>query len=312
MQYRPLGKSDVRVSAVGTGCWAIGGDLWGPVDDNESVAAIQRSLDLGISFIDTADVYGFGHSEEITGKALKGRREKAVLATKVGQRWDDTGRVWQDSSRGYVLQACDASLRRLQVDVIDLYQVHWPDRQTPFGETMTALNELQQAGKIRHIGVSNFSVPQMRECLQHASIVSLQPPYSMFQRGIEADILPFCQENGIGVVVYGPLYRGLLTGKFRKEVEFPENDLRRNDPQFHGEQLKRNNALIEQLRPIADGHGVTLANLAARWCIEHPAVTVAICGAKRPSQVEENARAGDFTLSQDDMRRIEEVLAQRE
>jgi aryl-alcohol dehydrogenase-like predicted oxidoreductase len=309
VEYRHLGNSDLEVSVVGIGCWAMGGTAWGPVDDAECIGAIHRALDLGINFVDTAAEYGLGHSEEVVGQAVAGRRDEVVLATKGGLNWTESGDVFRDSSREHIVKGTEASLRRLNTDVIDLLQIHWPDENVPFEETMAAMLELQQQGKIRAIGLSNFTVEQMQRCLAAGPVESLQPPYSMLRRDIERDILPFCRQHNIGVVVYGPLARGLLTGKYSREPTFTDNDVRHSDGNFRGERFQRNLAMLERLKAIAYPRGKTLAQLAIRWCLSHPAVTVAIVGAKRAAQVEENVGGAGWRLSEEELQKIDRILA---
>ncbi|GMU22450.1 MAG: aldo/keto reductase [Phycisphaerae bacterium] len=313
MEYRQLGQTDLSVSVVGLGCWAIGGDVatWGPVDDNESVAAIQQGLDLGINLIDTAPGYGYGHSEEIVGKAIAGRREQAVVATKCGLVWRDAGGPISRSLRPEsIASECAASLRRLHVETIDLYQIHWPDPQTPLSATMEALLRLRDQGKIRHIGVSNFSCEQMTESRQHAPIASLQPELSMFEQSVKEELLPYCREYRIGVITYGSLARGLLTGKFTSTSTF--TDLRARDSRFMGGAFGRNLAIIERLRPIAQRLGCTMGQLALRWAVQQEGVTAVISGVKRPSQVIENAGAGRLLVPVEVMDEIDGILAERE
>jgi len=299
MEMRKLGSAGPAVSAIGFGAWAMGGRGWGAVDDDETVVAVQRSIELGSTFIDTAEVYGNGHSEELIGRALQGKRDKVFLATKVGGF---------DLSRAHIMEAIDNSLRRLQTDHVDLYQLHWPDDKTPVEESMEAMGDLVKAGKVRYVGVSNFDVPLLERCLSVRHVDSLQPVYSMLDRGIERDILPFCQEHGIGVVVYSPMAKGLLTGKYTPDATFPAGDVRADDPLFQGERFRRNLELVERLRGTAQAHGVTVAQVALNWTLQHPAVTVAIAGAKRPAQVEENVGGQGWQFSADEPRRIQTWL----
>ncbi len=299
MEMRKLGSAGPEVSAVGFGAWAMGGRGWGAVDDDETVAAVQRSIELGSTFVDTAEVYGNGHSEELIGRALQGRRDEVFLATKVGGF---------DLSRAHIMEAIDNSLRRLRTDHVDLYQLHWPDDKTPVEESMAAMDDLVKAGKVRYVGVSNFDVPLLERCLSVRHVDSLQPVYSMLDRGIERDILPFCREHGIGTVVYSPMAKGLLTGKYSPDATFPAGDVRADDPLFQGERFRRNLELVERLRGIAQAHGVTVAQVALNWTLQHPAVTVAIAGAKRPAQVEENVGGQGWQFSADELRQIQTWL----
>jgi len=308
MEYRNLGSSGLTVSAVGLGAWAIGGGSWGEVDDQESIAAVHRAIELGVTFIDTAPVYGRGRSEEVVGRALEGRREAVVLATKFGIVWDEgnEAETRHDGSRDGILREVEISLGRLRTDHIDLYQHHWPDPETDIAETARTVADLHEQGAIRAIGVSNYSVEQMREWLDYAPLHSLQPPYSMLRRDIEEAILPFCREHDIATVVYSPLHKGLLTGKFTAESTF--TDLRKGQADFEGERFLRNLRIVEALRAIADRHGRTAAQLAINWTIHQPGVTVAICGARRASQVEENVGGADWLLTDQDAREIEQAL----
>ena len=294
MEYRRLGRSDLQVSVISLGCWPFSGGMWGAVDDNDSIATVHWCLDHGVSFLDTAEAYGDGRSEEVVGRALKGRRDKAIVATKVSH----------DYSKEGVMKAAAGSLRRLQTDYIDLYQIHGPSSQVPFSETMEALLKLKEQGKIRCIGVSNFDVPQMKEALESARFDSLQPPYSLLWRHIEDDILPFCRENEIGVIAYSPLVQGLLTGKFTKESKLPEGDVRNRCVLFKGEAFERSLEVVEALRKIAKAHGKTIGQAALNWLIAQPGVTSAIVGAKRPSQIEENAGAADWRLTDDEIEQL--------
>lgn len=299
MEMRKLGSLAPEVSAIGFGAWAMGGRGWGEVDDRQTMAAVQRSIDLGSTFVDTAEVYGDGHSEELIGRALEGRRQQVFLATKVGGF---------DLSRKHIMEAIDGSLRRLRTDYVDLYQLHWPDEKHPVEDSMRAMDDLVQAGKVRYVGVSNFDVPLLERCLSIRHVDSLQPVYSMLNRGIEREILPFCRTNGIGVVVYSPMAKGLLTGKYTPQTTFPEGDVRATDPLFLGAQLRRNLELVERLRGMAADHDATVAQLALNWTLQHPAVTVAIAGAKTPAQVDENVGGQGWQFSKQELDRIEEWL----
>lgn len=302
MEYRSLGDSGLRVSEVMLGTWAMGGSHWGPTDDTESIAAIKRAIDIGMSAMDTAPGYGHGHAEELVGEAIKGYpRETVLVATKTGLAWDETHPFFIDNSREHVLREIDNSLRRLQTDYVDLLQIHWPDENVPCEETLEAMVELQEAGKIKHIGVCNFNVELLERGLKVAKIVSLQPEYSLMKRKIESETLPFCQEHNIGVITYGSIMKGMLSGKFKGDESFPEDDVRHNDPRFQGEEFKKNVARVERMRETADRYGKTPAQLAIRWILEHEGISSAIVGAKRPSQVNDNAGASGWRISQEDM-----------
>jgi len=319
MEYRTLGKTKLKVSVVGFGCWAMGGG-WGKRDDKNATAAVGRALDLGINFFDTADTYGLGHSEEVLGKALGNRRKEAIIATKFGLHWDENGSLYRSGSRHHIMHAIEGSLKRLKTDYIDLYQVHWPDLNTPFETTMKALKELLKSGKVRYIGVSNFSVRQIKQCIITAPIHSLQPRYSMLTREIEKSIMPFCRREGIGLATYGTLAYGILTGKFNRNSKFPRNDWRSgemledadmwqdNVDLFQGKQFKNNLRVVRKLQKIAGRIGITMGQLAIAWVLSKPAISSAIVGAKRPSQAEENARAGDIKLSKAELWEINQIL----
>ena len=321
MNYRKLGSTDLELSEIGLGCWAMGGG-WGKTDDRESIAAARRALDLGINFFDTADVYGSGHSEQVLAKALGKNRKSAIIATKGGLVWDDHGCLFRCSSRHHLINAVEASLKRLKTDYIDLYQIHWPDPNTPFEVTMRAMDELVKSGKVRYVGVSNFTRRQIKECLTVRQINSLQPPYNMFMREIEKDF-SFCKRHGIGIVTYGPLAYGLLTGKFTKETKFPETDWRSGklfpDPGdwqphidiFYGRQFRRNVRTVEKLKQIAKKLGKTVGQLSIAWVLSNPEVTSAIVGAKRPSQLEENLGGAGWKLSKDDNSKINKLLIEK-
>ena len=320
MERRQLGDSGLEATVIGLGSWAIGGWLWGGAEDAESVPAIRRAIELGINFVDTAPIYGQGRSEELVGRALEGIRDQVVLATKCGLVWGDRpGRDKYVQNKGLgirrnlepdsVTRECEDSLRRLRTDVIDLYQCHWPDiGGPPIADTMSALVKLQEQGKIRSIGVSNHSVDQIQESMKHGRIVSDQPQYNMLDRSIEADVLPFCRRNNIGVIAYSPLGRGILTGRVTMDREFNEGDHRAGLPWYQRPNRKRVLAFLEKVRPIADGHGATLAQLAANWVICQRGVTTAICGARTAGQVEENVRAGGFRLSKSELAEIRMLL----
>ena len=310
MEYRKLGETDLNVSVVGFGCWAAGAKGWGKVDDNESIAAMQRAIDLGINLFDTADEYGWGHSEEILGKAIKGRRDGLVIATKVGRTVDETGKYGLDASRKHIFEAVEGSLKRLQIDCIDLYQIHAPDPDTPHEETLRAMEDLVKQGKIRYFGCSNYTAEQLEESLKYGRFDTLQPPYNLFQRQIERDILPLCRRENIGVLSYGTLCKGLLTGKFTPDTTFPEDDNRSRSPMFQGERFRRNLAIVEKLKKIAAEYGKTVGQLAISWVINQPGITVALVGAKRPSQVEENVGGAGWKISKEHLEEIDRIMAE--
>lgn len=300
MECRELGTTGLKPSVIGLGTWVMGGWMWGGAEDRESLATIRRAIDLGVNLIDTAPIYGHGRSEELVGSAVaeSGRREYLILATKVGLEWNpEKTRVWRNASRARISQEIEESLRRLRTDYIDIYQAHWPDRNTSFEETMEALLELQHQGKIRFIGLSNFGVAQIERCLAAGPVHVLQPPYNLFERGIEETVLPYCRSQRIGTLVYGPLCRGLLSGKYRGHETFGKGDVREMDPKFKGETFRRYVACVERLSAIATQYGKTVGQMAIRWCLDQPGVTVALCGARRPEQIEDNAGGAGWSLS---------------
>ena len=304
MLTRQLGKTDLHITTLGFGSWAIGGGgwefAWGPQDDTESIKTIHRALDLGMNWIDTAAVYGLGHSEEIVGRALKERSDRPYLFTKCTLLWDEKRKIRHTMKAESIRRELEDSLRRLRVDAIDLYQIHWPDPDSEIEEGWTTLAALKREGKVRYIGVSNFNVQQMARAQAIAPIDSLQPPYSILRPEIEEKILPFCQRHRIGVIVYSPMMCGLLTGKMTREriAAFPRDDWRRRDSEFQEPRLSRNLELVERLRAIGQRHGRSPAEVAIAWTLRHPAVTGAIVGARRPEQVDEIIRAGEFRLSE--------------
>jgi len=318
VRTRKLGFTDLHLTTVGLGTWAIGGEWkwgWGPQDDAESIAAIRRALDLGINWIDTAAAYGLGHSEEVVGKAIAGRRDEVIVATKCGTRWDESSRQpFRSLKAESVRREAEASLRRLNVDVIDLYQIHWPDPDEEVEEGWGVIADLVKEGKVRYGGVSNFSVAQLERAQPIHAVASLQPPYSMLRRGAEDELLPYCAANEIGVVAYSPMQAGLLTGKFSRErvASLADTDWRKRNHLFNEPQLSANLALVERLRPIAGRNGITPAQLAIAWVLRRSEVTAAIVGGRRPAQVEEVVPAGDVELPAEDIAEIEALLEERE
>ena len=316
MQTRILGNTGLELTTVGLGTWAIGGGDWkfgwGPQDENDAVNAVVKAVDLGINWIDTAAVYGDGHSEELVGRALKelGSSRRPLVATKCSRVFQMDGNIKGDLSRANIMREVDASLHRLGTDVIDLYQLHWPVPDEDIEEGWTAMADLVRQGKVRHIGVSNFDVTQMKRAQTIHAIASLQPPYSMIVRDVEKELLGFCQDQGIGVITYSPMYKGLLTGAFSTErlENLGAGDHRRNDPRFQSPQLERFLALVDGLRPIAQQHGRTLAELAVAWVLRQSAVTSAIVGARRPEQIVVTAPASDWQLDAEDIATIDALL----
>lgn len=318
MRKRRLGWTDLELTVIGLGSWAMGGGnwrySWGPQDDSESIRAIRRALDAGVNWIDTAAVYGLGHAEEIVGKAIKGLSQKPIIATKCGRVWDSKGAISGRLKRESVRAEAEASLRRLGVDVIDLYQIHWPDPDADIEEGWSAILELIDEGKVRYGGVSNFSVAQLERIGKLGRVASLQPPYSMIRREVEAELLGYCASHQIGVVVYSPMQKGLLTGAFSRErvAQLPPDDHRRNDKQFQEPLLSANLRLAEGLGRLAAASGHTPAQLAVAWVLRRQEVTSAIVGARRPAQIEEVLPAADWELTADELKAVDELLAERE
>ena len=311
-ETRQLGNSDLHLTSIGYGAWAIGGGnwefAWGAQDDNESVKTIERALDSGINWIDTAAIYGLGHSEEVVAKALKNSPHKPYVFTKCSMRWFPDRRIYRSLKAGSLQEEIEDSLRRLRVDVIDLYQIHWPNPEDEIEEGWETLARFQQEGKVRHIGVSNFNVEQMKRVQKIAPITSLQPPYSLLNRKIEDEILPFCAENHIGVINYSPMVSGLLTGKMTAEriKNLPEDDWRKRSANFIEPKLAKNLQLVELLREIGKAHNVEPGVVAIAWTLRHPVVTAAIVGARRPDQVDGVLPAATFRLSEREIAKIEE------
>jgi len=324
MKYRTLGETDLKLSVVTFGAWAAGGWLWGGSDRNAAVEAIRVSLDLGVTSIDTAPVYGHGASEEIVRDALQGvPREKVQILTKFGMRWDiekghfhmntrdNTGQeinIYRYAGRESIIHECEQSLKRLGTDYIDLYQIHWPDPTTPIEETMEALRLLKKQGKIREAGVCNYSLEQLKQADTVLQLASNQVPYSMLKRDIEDDLVPWCRKQNRGILAYSPLQRGLLTGKMRPGYEFGEGDNRAEIFYFSDENIRRTNRFLEQIKPIADEKGATLAQLVIQWTIRQPGITIALVGARNPEQAIDNAGAVNISLSSEEMKYIDDKL----
>ena len=318
MRTRKLGNTDLELTTVGLGTWAIGGGDWkfgwGAQDRGDAIAAILRAVELGLNWIDTAAVYGNGQSEQLVGDALKqlGDNHRPIIATKCSRIILDDGNIIARLTPESVKAECDASLQRLGIDAIDLYQMHWPEPEDDIEAGWGAMVDLLNEGKVRNIGVSNFNVQQMKRLQPIHPIASLQPPYSMIARGVENEILEFCADNNIGVVCYSPMCKGLLTGTMTPERagQLDESDHRRRDPKFNPPQLDVHLALIDVLRPIAERHRRSLAELAIAWVLRRVEVTSAIVGARRPAQIEGTAAAGDWSLGADDIAEIDGLLAQ--
>ncbi|MGD0009090.1 MAG: aldo/keto reductase [Terriglobia bacterium] len=311
MEKRRLGNSDLHITSLGVGAWAMGGSgwrfSWGPQDDKDSIAAIRKALESGMNWIDTAAVYGLGHSEEVVGRSLEGIPHRPYIFTKCERVWNERGELSGSLKAESLRRECEASLRRLKVDVIDLYQIHWPLPDEDLEEGWTTLAKLKEEGKVRYIAVSNFNVSQMQRAQAIAPITSLQPPYSMLAREVEKEILPYCAEQNIGVIVYAPMRSGLLSGAMTRERAgaLPDDDWRRRDPDFQEPKLSRHLQLVDLLRSIGKRHGRTPGEVAIAWTLRHPAVTAAIVGLRRPEQVSGIVGAGEFRLSSEEIGEID-------
>jgi len=323
MEYRQLGQSEKQLSSIAFGAWAIGGWMWGGADKRDAIAAIHKAVDVGMTSIDTAAIYGQGHSESIVGEALEGRRHEVQILTKFGLRWDtDRGQHYFDSTdnrgrpisihryagKASVIEECENSLRRLRTDYIDLYQHHRPDPTTPIDETMEALGILLEQGKIRTAGVSNYSLEETRQALAALPIVCNQVPYSMLERDIEVDLVPYCRENQLSILAYSPLQRGILTGKIKPGHVFADTDHRAQQYYFQPGNHEKVMDFLAEIRPIADERNVTLTQLVINWTLHRQGITIVLVGARNPQQVEENAGAAEFQLSLKEMERIDTAL----
>jgi aryl-alcohol dehydrogenase-like predicted oxidoreductase len=313
---RTLGNSDLQLTPIGFGAWAIGGGnwefAWGSQDDKESIAAIHRALELGVNWIDTAAIYGLGHSEEMVGRALKSYGgAKPLVFTKCSMRWHSDRSIYRSLKAASLAEELEGSLRRLNVETIDLYQIHWPNPEEEIEEGWEALAKLRAQGKIRWIGVSNFNIAQLKQAQSIAPVTSLQPPYSMLRPAVEKELLPYAQANGIGVINYSPMVSGLLTGKMTAErvAAFPADDWRRKAVEFNEPKLTRNLKLVDLLREIGAAHGVVPGVVAVAWTLHNPAITAAIVGGRSAAQVEELAPALNFRLSEEEFARINAFLS---
>ena len=310
MEYRKLG--DLEVSVIGYGAWGIGGaPFWKNEGDKKSIDSIKASFDQGINIFDTAPVYGFGHSEKLIGEALKPVRENVILATKCGLRWDkeSLSALRKDASRKSILEEIDQSLKRLGTDWIDLYQVHWPDVETSHQETMETLLEIQEQGKIRSIGVSNYSAVQIKECSQYAKIISLQPEYSLLAREIEKETVPLCIKNDIGIIAYSPLSSGVLTGKYDKNTKFKDWRGKGIIGTFSGKEYAENISKVDMLKVIALEEGKTCGQVAINWVLRQPGLTTALVGVKNPVQMEENLKSIGWQPSKENCEKIEQIFS---
>lgn len=324
MEYRKLGKSDLEVSVVTFGAWAAGGWMWGGTERKDSIQAIQKAYDLGVTSIDTAPIYGQGASEEIVGEAIKNiSRDKVQILTKYGMRWneakgdfafkskDNDGNdidIYKYAAKNSIIKECEDSLQRLCTDYIDLYQVHWPDTTTPIAETMEAVATLIKQGKVRHAGVCNYNADQVREAQKYIDLVSNQVPYSMVKRDIEKQVVPYCIENDISILAYSPLERGLLTGKLKPGHHFAEGDHRAALYFFKDENIKRTNLFLDSMKAMSQEKNATLAQLVIRWTIEQPGITIALVGARNAEQSVQNAKAVNIKLSREEIEFINEEL----
>jgi aryl-alcohol dehydrogenase-like predicted oxidoreductase len=314
MHTQQLGNSDLHITPIGIGAWAMGGGdwafSWGPQGDDQSIAAIHAALDAGVNWIDTAAVYGLGHSEEVVGKAIAGRANRPYVFTKCSRVWNEKREIGHSLKADSIRRELEASLRRLKMDVIDLYQIHWPEPDPEIEEAWKTLAELKKEGKVRHIGVSNFNVVQMRRVEKIAPITSLQPNYNIVTRDIEKEILPYCREHNTGVIAYAPMKSGLLTGKMTREriAALPKDDFRPKTPNFREPLLTRNLGLVEVLRTIGDEHSRTPGEVAIAWTLRDPVVTGAIVGMRSAEQAKQIVCAAEFRLSTDEVGEIEDYL----
>ncbi len=310
MEYMTIPRTQMRVSRIAMGTWAIGGWMWGGTDEKESIRTIHAALDKGISLIDTAPAYGFGVSEETIGKAIqeRGSRETIFIATKVGLEWRD-GSIARNSSPARIRQEVQDSLRRLRTNYIDIYQVHWPDPGVPIEETARTMQELYKEGLIRAIGVSNYSPEQMERFMSLAELHTVQPPYNLFERQSESDVLPFAREHNLGVFAYGPLCRGLLTGRMQPDTKFTGDDLRKSDPKFQPPRYSQYLNAVQQLEDLAQKkYGKRVMDLAVRWVLDQPGISAALWGARRPAQLEAVTNTLDWKLDGDALAAIDRIL----
>lgn len=313
MRTRKLGNTDLELTVIGLGTWAIGGPWeygWGPQDDADSIRTILTAVDSGINWIDTAPVYGCGHSEFVVGLALRELRKMPLIATKCGLLWNDKREKISCLDHDSIIKECEDSLQRLGVEVIDLYQIHWPQPDQQLEEAWEAMAKLVQQGKVRYIGASNFTIEQLQRVATIHPPASLQPPYNLLRRDIEEDLIPYCSENHIGIVAYSPMQKGLLTGKFSTEhlKTLAPDDHRLKDPRFQGDQFEKNLAIVEKLKLIAERNSKTVAQLAIAWVLRKEEVTAAIVGARKQKQIEETVQAGDWVLSDSDIEEIESII----
>ncbi|MCX2495784.1 aldo/keto reductase [Pedobacter sp. PF22-3] len=324
MEYRKIGNSNLELSVITFGAWAAGGWMWGSTDRNDAINAIKASYELGVTSIDTAPIYGQGDSEEIVGDAIKGiSRDKLQLVTKFGMRWDlakgdfgfksknNDGKeidIYKYAGKESVIYECEQSLKRLGTDYIDLYQIHWPDLTTPISETFEAVSRLIEQGKVRYAGVCNYDVTQLKEVDQTLQIISNQIPFSMVNRGVEAETVPYCIENNKSVLAYSPMERGLLTGKMTADYQFEEGDHRQGNKFFSPESIEKTNAFLAKIKPLADEKNATLSQLVLRWTVERPGITIALVGARNEKQAVQNAGAINVKLNAEEIQFINTEL----
>ena len=324
MEYRKLGDTDLELSVITFGSWAAGGWMWGGSDEKEAIHAIRAAYDAGVSSIDTAPIYGQGHSEVLVGKAIKHlNRENVQILTKFGMRWDEqkgdfgfqskdnNGRdidIYKHAGKESIIKECEESLRRLGTDYIDLYQIHWPDSTTPIEESMEAVQKLIDDGKVRHAGVCNYNAEQMKEARKYIHLVSNQVPYSMVKRDIEDEVIPYTLTHDMGILAYSPLERGLLTGKMKPGHTFGEGDHRANLHYFKDENLTMVSSFLEKIKPMADERNMKFSQLVLRWTLEQPGITIALVGARNADQAVENAKAADIQLSKEEIHEINSAL----
>lgn len=324
MEKRKLGKTDLEVSVLAFGAWAIGGWMWGGSDSKDAVKAIETAIDNGMTTIDTASVYGFGLSEELVGKAIRGKRDKVQILTKFGMSWNNTKgeyffdskdnsgntvKIYKHSSKEKVIEDCDNSLKRLKTDYIDLFQIHWPDATTPVSETMEALEILIGKGKIRAGGVCNYSAPLVKEASAVFTLASNQVPYSMVNRKIEEEVVPLCIEKNIGILAYSPMQRGLLTGKMKAGHKFNEGDTRPSTPFYKEPNLTNILNRVEKMKPVADNHNASIAQVVLNWTMNRPGISCVLAGARNPGQVLDNTGAAGFRLLREEVEFIDNLIA---
>jgi len=313
MEKVRFGQTDLEVSVLVLGTWVTGGWAWGGSDENESLKAIVRAFELGINFVDTAPVYGFGKAEQIIGKALRewGARDEIIIATKCCLDWDERQHIRRNASPTRIVQEIDQSLSRLGVDRIDLYQIHWPDPQTPFETSLETMMRLQEIGKIRYIGVSNFNREELTACRRAGQVHSLQVPYNLFERQIEDELLPFCRGNDLATMAYGGLCRGLLTGKFSGKEIIPKGDLRRADPKFKPDRFMQYVKAVNDLEKLAAKYHKSPAQFALRWALQQPGITTVLAGARTAAQVEDNVGVSGWRIEPEDLEKVEQILSTR-